>query len=143
MIGFDISHLHPMLVHFPIALLLVGFLTDLLSAFYKKETALPRFSFYLLALGTASLVVAWLSGALFTPSLTGDAAELRETHEHFGLAALFFAIVALVLRIRLMRRSDPSPMWRNVAMVAYAASAALVAITGALGGTLVYGYLMK
>lgn len=33
---FETSHLHPMLVHFPIALVAIGFLADLASIFIKK-----------------------------------------------------------------------------------------------------------
>ncbi len=40
--------LHPMIVHFPIALILAGFLADTLSLFIKKEPCLSKVGFYLM-----------------------------------------------------------------------------------------------
>jgi uncharacterized membrane protein len=37
---FTTSHFHPMLVHFPIALIMIGFLAEVISLFVKKEACL-------------------------------------------------------------------------------------------------------
>ena len=37
---FDLNHLHPMIVHFPIALLFVGFLADAIGLILKKNFSL-------------------------------------------------------------------------------------------------------
>ena len=34
---FSTSHIHHMLVHFPVALILIGFLAELAALVYKKE----------------------------------------------------------------------------------------------------------
>jgi len=39
---FSLSHVHPMLVHFPIALVAAGFLLELIYLFRKKRCALPK-----------------------------------------------------------------------------------------------------
>jgi uncharacterized membrane protein len=39
------SHFHPMLVHFPIALVTIGFGVELASIFIKKEVCLPKVSY--------------------------------------------------------------------------------------------------
>lgn len=57
---FNTSHLHPMLVHFPIALVVFGFLADAVSLFYKKETCLSKTGFYLLVIGTLAAIATWL-----------------------------------------------------------------------------------
>lgn len=41
-----LTHLHPMLVHFPIALVAIGFLVELSSFFFKKELCLPKISLF-------------------------------------------------------------------------------------------------
>jgi uncharacterized membrane protein len=42
---FATSHLHPMLVHFPIALILIGFLAELAFLVIKKEVCLTKKTF--------------------------------------------------------------------------------------------------
>jgi uncharacterized membrane protein len=49
---FSTSHLHPMLVHFPIAIVAIGFLAECISLITKKEFCLQKISFYLLMTGT-------------------------------------------------------------------------------------------
>ena len=142
MLAFDISHIHPMLVHFPIALLLVGFLVDLVALMYKKEVCLSKCSFYLLLLGTLAIIVTWLSGALFTSEMTGAAGEIRETHELVAAIAMLFAIITSVLRIYLVRQKVEKPGLKKLAFITYALAAVCVGLAGAYGGTLVYGYMM-
>ncbi len=59
---FDTTYLHPMLVHFPIALLIIGFLADLAGLIFKKEF-FSKAGFYLLILGTAGVVAAYFTGS--------------------------------------------------------------------------------
>jgi len=39
---FEASHIHPMLVHFPIALIMAGFLFDVIFLVFKKEQCLSK-----------------------------------------------------------------------------------------------------
>jgi len=41
---FDTTHLHPMMVHFPIALLVLGFFAELLGIACKKQVYMPKIS---------------------------------------------------------------------------------------------------
>jgi hypothetical protein len=49
---FNSAHFHPMIVHFPVALILVGFLADVVFLFLKKELCLSKMGLYLMVLGT-------------------------------------------------------------------------------------------
>ena len=71
---FDTSHFHPMLVHFPIALVIFGFLAELASLFFKKEACLSKLGFYLLILGTLSALAAWFTG-LFAKNTLAETAS--------------------------------------------------------------------
>ena len=82
------SHLHPMLVHFPIAIILFGFIAETLSLFLKKEVCLSKTGFYLLISGTLMAVFALFSGILFTSEMSGSAEEIKELHELFAWTTL-------------------------------------------------------
>jgi uncharacterized membrane protein len=55
------SHLHVMVIHFPIALLIVAFLSELFGVLSKKQF-FTNASFYLLILGSLGALVAYVSG---------------------------------------------------------------------------------
>jgi len=50
-----------MLIHFPIALLIIGFISEVTGMVFKK-TFCSQFAFYLLILGTFGTIAAYLSG---------------------------------------------------------------------------------
>jgi uncharacterized membrane protein len=138
----DTSHFHPMLVHFPIALVVFGFLADLASMFFKKEACLSRLGFYLLILGTLSALIAWFTGIFFTTEMSGSAGEIKDTHELFAWITLGTLIVASLFRILLQTRYRDNANMKWVAFALYALAAVFVSITGFYGGTLVYNYMM-
>jgi uncharacterized membrane protein len=139
---FDTSHLHPMLVHFPIALVAFGFMADVVYLFYKKEVCLSKTGFYLLITGTLAAVVTWLSGFIFTSSMSGSAGMIRETHELFASVTVGLLVVTSFLRIVLMVKKIESKSLNGIAFALYALAAVCVTITGYYGGTLVYNYMM-
>lgn len=139
---FPTSHIHPMLVHFPIALLLIGFLAELAALFYKKEICFTKFGFYLLIVGTLAAIVTWLSGAIFTAEMEGAAGQLREKHELIALITVVFATITSILRIYLVRLKQEKHVLKKLAFMLYAIVAICIAITGFFGGTLVYNFMM-
>jgi uncharacterized membrane protein len=136
------SHLHPMLVHFPIALVVFGFLGDIASLIFKKETCLSKIGFYLLIVGTLTAICAWLSGFLFTSEMSGSAGEIKETHELFALITIVVLIVTSVIRIVLKTKNKEDSKVKWLVLVLYGLAAISVGITGFYGGTLVYNYMM-
>jgi uncharacterized membrane protein len=136
------SHFHPMLVHFPIALVAFGFLADLAWVFYKKEACLSRLGFYLLIFGTLSAIAAWLTGTLFTAEMSGSAGDVKETHELFAWLTLGTLVVTAALRIILQVQHKENSNLKWLAFALYGLAAIFVSITGFFGGTLVYNYMM-
>lgn len=139
---FSVDHLHPMVVHFPIALILIGFLFDLISLFYKKEAGLSMVGFYLLILGTLSALVAILSGTLFTSEMSGTAGNIKETHELFAWITVINLILLSAYRIYIKVKAREGITTNRISFTWYGVAAVCVAITGFYGGTLVYSYMM-
>lgn len=139
---FTTSHLHPMLVHFPIALIAIGFLSELVYLFVKKEVCLTKMGYYLLMVGTIAACATWLSGNLFTSEMAGAAGDVRETHELFATITVILLIITSTLRSFSLFFKKETPIVKNIVFVLYALAAAGVSITGFFGGTLVYSYMM-
>jgi uncharacterized membrane protein len=139
---FDTSHIHPMLVHFPIALVIFGFLADLASLIFKKEPCLSRAGFYLLLIGTLAAIVTWLSGSVFTSEMSGVAGARKEIHALFATITTGLLLITSVLRIILVVRNSQSAGLKWISFALYALAALCVALTGFYGGTLVYVYMM-
>lgn len=133
--------LHPAVVHFPIALLLVGTGLSLLAVIFRRW-ALP--SALILVLGAAGAFVAVETGEREEhrlPKTTGELHEAFENHEHAGKRARNFAFVAASLAVL----SVATARWRMVARILTAATAVVALMTswhvaqaGHYGGALVY-----
>ncbi|MDP4270794.1 MAG: hypothetical protein Q8909_11805 [Bacteroidota bacterium] len=137
-----LSHLHPMLVHFPVALVTIGFLAQIASLIFKKEVCLSNTAFYLLVCGTLGALAAWLTGALFTGEMAGSAGEIREYHEHAATVTLLVLLIASALSISMKVKGNTSINMQRMVIVLYGLATIAVGITGFLGGTLVFNYMM-
>lgn len=131
-----------MLVHFPIALIVVGFLADFLSLFFKKEQCLSKAGLYLMVLGTLGAIVAVLTGEFFTKDLAGEAGNVQETHELFASITMYAMIIASFVRIYLIIKKKEATNLKWVAFALYGIGALAVSITGFFGGTIVYKFLI-
>lgn len=134
-----LAELHPYFVHFPIALLTVGFLLDVASLF---STRLP-----FRQMGATLLVIGVLmaGAAVLTGDQAKDAAEhagvdkhIIEPHEQSATATLFLFLGLLIARI-LMRKRESVWLWRGYSVVALFAVFMLLR-TGYLGGRLVFDH---
>ncbi len=138
----DSSHIHPLLVHFPVALLITGFLFDAIFLFYKKEHCLSKAGFYLQILGTLGAIAGYLSGEFFTNELRGAAGELKEQHEVFAKITMFLMIVASIIRVFMVVKKYENPFLKFTVFFMFLAGAVSVGFTGYLGGSLVYGHMI-
>jgi len=136
---FDTSHLHPMIVHFPIALLIVGFLAEVIGLVLKKEFFTTA-AFYLLVLGTLGVVAAFITGDIAGDGVseTGQLKNALETHEHAAQLTLWLMVGAAVVRIALVWMKKFSGVLKYAAFVLFLAGVLSVARTGYYGGELVY-----
>ncbi len=149
LIEYEIPILHPLLVHFPIALILLG------SAAVVAWAAIPRPFWYRVS------VLAFTGGAIsaLAAYLTGEAAEaaakdvpivdeivhLHEDLAIYTLGATIITLVALVVtQPRLLSGRDnggevPAAAIRWIVAAVALTAAVLVAWTSHLGGIMVWG----
>jgi uncharacterized membrane protein len=135
------NHLHPMIVHFPIALVMFGFIAELGTLFFKKEICLTKAGFYLLIAGTLSALAAITAGILFTSEMSGAAGEVEEIHEIFAFVTVVLLVTTSIMRLLLIKKPENLKL-KWAALVFYGLAALSVSLTGFFGGTLVYNYMM-
>lgn len=142
---FDTAHIHPMLVHFPIALTLLGVLFAGLRLFMPTKFSFPCGEF-LLYFATLSAILAAMAGGEFTPNFTNQVlAQAKNIHSTFAGITVTFLCIASALYIaqhlHLLKRY--AGLLHKAGFSFYVLAAAAVAVTGFLGGVIVYNDLLK
>lgn len=145
--------LHPLIVHFPIALLLVAPLFVVFAIVLPRNKARGALlaSFVIILLGTGSLIFAAETGeassehVIKTPQIQAilhDHEELAETAETiFGVITVLFA--AVLFGPRLLRKEMSIRTFRmvlSVLLVVYAAGVLSLVNTAHAGGRLVHEF---
>jgi uncharacterized membrane protein len=139
---FDLSHLHPMVVHFPVAIIFIGFLFDLSSLFITKEKCLSKTGLYLEVIGMLAAIAAYGTGYFLTSPMEGEAGLLRDKHELFAILTLVSIILATFFRLLIVYQKKEETYLKYAAMSLYMFAFVFVSITGFLGGNLVYTYMV-
>jgi uncharacterized membrane protein len=128
--------LHPALVHFPIGLWLAAVLWDLVGWWRSTEALWSQMSYGCLALGLAAALPAIATGLLEFFSMRSDHPAIDTATAHMmamaGAAALFGA--SWVVRAKTGIATAPDGVALSLTFV----GAAVLAVGGWLGGTLVY-----
>lgn len=138
----DSSHFHPLLVHFPIAIITIGFLFDLFSVFRKNEPCLSKTGYWLEIIGMVSAVLAFGSGYFFTSPMEGEAGIVRDDHELYATITLVSIILATLFRIVVRYLNKESTNIKYLSLALFFISFVFVSLTGYLGGVLVIDYMI-
>lgn len=140
-----IEHIHPMIVHFPIVMLMVAAVADVAFMMRGGDLAsaalLSRVSMGALAIAAVTAVLAYLFGdmALDAALAKGFPEASLETHEGLGTATMLIIVVLALLRL--------GAFWRKVALgggrgwvlaLASLAGMCVMLLTAYHGGQLVY-----
>ena len=129
--------LHPLVVHFPIVLLLMGFLAQLSGLFVFRS----QLNWVTLFLVFGGLAGAYIAGQFVHPHTTGlseTAAWLLEQHEKYADYTLWTALVAFLLKILSMFILKKK-VWLEITIVfLLGASAFYVSETGHYGAQLLH-----
>ena len=93
-------NIHPLIVHFPIALLVIAVLFDAVRLVFKKASWLHKTVLALYTTGSIGLIAAFLTGrrAVETVSVTGDAIPAVTSHEDWALYTLIYFLVFTAIR---------------------------------------------
>ncbi|MDR0437943.1 MAG: hypothetical protein LBH22_06545 [Bacteroidales bacterium] len=140
---FDTGHLHPMIVHFPIALTMVGAMLETVRFFFGKSDPKKLSSGELLLyFATASALLALLTGFLFTSTLSGKALEVRNLHVLFAIMTTVSLLATSFFYLLVRFKKQAGKTFRFVGLLFYIVSALLTGAAGYMGGTLVYTYMI-
>ena len=136
-------NVHPLFVHFPIALLLVALLLDGVAIIGRRERwrACSGAVLVLAALGAiAAAVSGWVAEEIVEPAVNGiGQGELLEDHRTAALIMMGLAVVLAAWR-RLLKMEHPRGGWRWLYLGLLLAAAIMLATAADLGGQLVYGH---
>ena len=137
-------NIHPLLVHFPIALLYAAIAVDLVGCACWCNKPLRQAATLLYLLGAVGAIAAYLTGhaASQTVWLPGMAEPVLKEHWDWAWRTVWFFPIVTVVRLVLLRPGKREPA---VALVVALALVGLVGIallleTGDRGGRLVYQY---
>lgn len=135
---FTATHLHAMIVHFPIALVLVGFLFETIG-FISKKDFFHKASFYILILAAAGAIFSYLTGHSAGEGMeSGSLEAAMEAHEDAALITLWLTIAVAVVRLFMEFWKNSFSWLRIVSFILLLGAVGGVARTGYLGGQLVF-----
>ena len=134
-----LDNLHPLFVHFPIALLSLFFLLDLIASMAGK-TEWRKTAGWFLYSGAIFSAITVAAGLIAADSVAhaGDVHEIMENHEHLGIAVLSLAIT--LSGWRLLAKNQIRGGANTLYLLFSAILAGLLLFTADLGGLMVYSY---
>jgi uncharacterized membrane protein len=130
-----IGRLHPLVLHFPIGLVLAAAAAELLAILTRRESWRALGVANARAGGALAVVTAIAGWALTSASFI-EPSRLLEWHRWTGVAGATAAAGAAVVSTQLRA---PSRRWLVLYQAGLFGAAALIGLAGHLGGTLVWG----
>lgn len=134
------THLHAMIIHFPIALLLVAFLSELIAVLLKNEF-FKNVSLLLLILGTLGVIAAFLSGGSAGEGIEEGPLKIpMELHEQAANFSIWLACITATFHTTLYFLNYKSTLTKAIGILIFALLIAAISRTAYLGGQLVYSH---
>jgi uncharacterized membrane protein len=133
----QVHPLHPMLVHFPIALTGAA-LFFILLALRWRESVLEQVAFADVALASVGTVAAGIAGVM--DNAKNYAGQAPNAKVKIVLATILFLLTALTAYFRWRKPEIFNSRARWVYVGAYAISFALALVLAFLGGVILYGF---
>jgi uncharacterized membrane protein len=130
---------HPQAVHFPIALLFLAPVCELIGFFWQRDF-FSKMSLFLLLAGTAGLGIAVLTGQNDATALTSLSGiqEILHEHERLALFSLYYYTVLSILKIALTYLKIDHFPWRILVLAGMLVGSFFIYRTALYGGKMVY-----
>jgi uncharacterized membrane protein len=136
-------NVHPLVIHFPIVLVIAAAVVDLVDVAFERSPWLTAATTTLYVTGAMSLIVAYVTGtqAASTVLVPGMAYPVLTAHGQWALATMAYCIVVATLRMILLRGERGRNRRRRVALLGLGLfSVVLIQQTAERGARLVYEY---
>ena len=132
------THLHAMAVHFPIALLVIGFFFELQSLFIQRQF-LRKDTLCLLVTGALGTIASYLTGNAAGEGMEeGALGKAIALHEQAATIALWLTTFTALAYLAIFYFRYNKDWARVVSIILFAGVVGAIARTGYLGGQLVY-----
>jgi uncharacterized membrane protein len=136
-------NVHPLVIHFPIVLVMTAAVVDLVDVAFERSAWLKAATTTLYITGALSLIVAFLTGlqAQGTVLIPGMAYPVLAEHRQWAFITMTYCIVVAVLRLVVLRGDEARSRKRRIALLGIGlVSVVLVQQTAERGARLVYEY---
>ncbi len=135
-----LPNIHPMIVHFPIATVIIVVFFDLFSQIFPKKSWIRQATITLYFIGAVCVLGAFLSGRQAADSVTLTAAANSAVNEHanLGMYSMWFFVLLGFLQVMLHWQRVKN-RWLNLGLLVVAVGGiGLIYETAEHGGKLVY-----
>lgn len=136
-------NVHPLVIHFPIVLVMAAAVVDLVDVAFERSAWLKAATTTLYITGALSLIVAFLTGlqAQGTVLIPGMAYPVLAQHRLWALITMSYCIVVAVLRLVVLRGDGARSRQRRIALLGIGlVSVFLIQQTAERGARLVYDF---
>ncbi|MGL4293873.1 MAG: DUF2231 domain-containing protein [Bacteroidales bacterium] len=134
--------LHPMTVHFPIALILVSCFLAVIYWFKNQDPFMNTCIKILVFLGAVGSWAAVITGSYHLP-LSAEGETIKHIHHNFATATAWVISFSAALYVLFYFYKKPLPKWLGwVAFLLLIAATVLISLTGYYGGYIVYNVLL-
>lgn len=131
---------HPVVVHFPIALIITAAFAELL-ALVSRKNAFSEAAYFVLVVGAggaaAAVGLGWAAGAFADYQAEIAGVPVLGLHRWLGTTSGLFVLLTLGLALRARKKNSPGRI--KAYRAALFTSAILVSVTGHFGSALIYG----
>jgi uncharacterized membrane protein len=135
--------IHPMVVHFTIAIVYLAGFAGVMSLFIRKGDFFVKFFLIMLVFSVLATIAAGAAGVISESYISHYPSAIHEKlhdHKQYGVFTGVFVSIALLLQLwkSFKTREKMLPSW--LAVIATLIAVVFVSMAGHLGGTLVYHF---